>query len=378
MTNHTETNALHSGADGDRSRPCRFPIYQQLKTLLVDGILERRYTPDDRLPTEHELCELHGISRTPVNRALSELAAEGVILRHRRRGSFVNPLWLGRRRDDTELRVVVPAYGPWEQLIRDAADGVNLNVVRVPRDALHRVLTPRRRRRPGTRPRRVRPRLGAGVRAPPASSIRSTTSTRGGSAESTTSTSSPRSPPPTATAARRSASRRSPRWPVCGSTGASCGPSTSMLRRRGASCAARPGRCRPAQPARAAGAPRWHRRRRDHLLLPDRVPRLQRRQRARVRRHRCRIGGDRTDAALPAPARHRRLPPAGRRRLRVGPPDPPARRRSGGDVHRRDVRGRDARRSAPVPDRSGVWDHFGFAPIPAGPQRASKPASPER
>ena len=93
------------------------------------------------MPTEHELCELHGISRTPVNRALSELAAEGVILRHRRRGSFVNPLWLGRRRDDTELRVVVPAYGPWEQLIRDAADGANLNVVRVPRDALHRVLT---------------------------------------------------------------------------------------------------------------------------------------------------------------------------------------------------------------------------------------------
>jgi multiple sugar transport system substrate-binding protein len=117
------------------------PIYQQLKTLIVDGILEQRYAPDDRLPTEHELCELHGISRTPVNRALSELAAEGVILRHRRRGSFVNPLWLGRRRDDTELRVVVPAYGPWEQLVRAAADGANLNVVRVPRAALHRVLT---------------------------------------------------------------------------------------------------------------------------------------------------------------------------------------------------------------------------------------------
>jgi multiple sugar transport system substrate-binding protein len=123
----------------DPARPV--PIYRQLKTLIVDGILERRFTPDARLPTEHELCELHGISRTPVNRALSELAAEGVILRHRRRGSFVNPLWLGRRRDDTELRVVVPAYGPWEQLIRDAADGAHLNVVRVPRHALHGVLS---------------------------------------------------------------------------------------------------------------------------------------------------------------------------------------------------------------------------------------------
>jgi ABC-type glycerol-3-phosphate transport system substrate-binding protein/DNA-binding transcriptional regulator YhcF (GntR family) len=123
----------------DPARPV--PIYQQLKSLIVEGILERRYTPDARLPTEHELCDLHGISRTPVNRALSELAAEGVILRHRRRGSFVNPLWLGRRRDDTEIRVVVPAYGPWEQLVRDAADGANLNVVRVPRHGLHGVLT---------------------------------------------------------------------------------------------------------------------------------------------------------------------------------------------------------------------------------------------
>jgi ABC-type glycerol-3-phosphate transport system substrate-binding protein/DNA-binding transcriptional regulator YhcF (GntR family) len=130
---------IHGPMEIDPARPV--PIYQQLKTLIGDGILERRYRPGDRLPTEHELCELHGISRTPVNRALSELASEGVILRHRRRGSFVNPLWLGRRRDDTEIRVVVPAYGPWEQLIRDAADGANLNIVRVPRSSLHGVLT---------------------------------------------------------------------------------------------------------------------------------------------------------------------------------------------------------------------------------------------
>jgi ABC-type glycerol-3-phosphate transport system substrate-binding protein len=123
----------------DPARPV--PIYQQVKTLIIDGILERRFSPDTRLPTEHELCDLHGISRTPVNRALSELAAEGVILRHRRRGSFVNPLWLGRRQGDAELRVVVPAYGPWEQLVRDAADDIPLNIVRVPRHALHGVLT---------------------------------------------------------------------------------------------------------------------------------------------------------------------------------------------------------------------------------------------
>ena len=53
------------------------PIYFQLKTLLLEEILKGRYGADGRLPTEHELCERFGISRTPVSRALSELADEG-------------------------------------------------------------------------------------------------------------------------------------------------------------------------------------------------------------------------------------------------------------------------------------------------------------
>jgi multiple sugar transport system substrate-binding protein len=118
------------------------PIYFQLKTLLLEEILGGRYGPDARLPTEHELCAQHGISRTPVSRALSELAEEGVILRHRRRGTFVNPHWLHRRPEQVEVRVVVPAEGPWERMTRDAApDGVSVNVVSVPRQSLHRALT---------------------------------------------------------------------------------------------------------------------------------------------------------------------------------------------------------------------------------------------
>ena len=70
------------------------PIYFQLKTLLLEEIIEGRYGPEGRLPTEHELCERFRISRTPVSRALSELADEGVVLRHRRRGTFVNPHWM--------------------------------------------------------------------------------------------------------------------------------------------------------------------------------------------------------------------------------------------------------------------------------------------
>jgi multiple sugar transport system substrate-binding protein len=117
------------------------PLYFQLKTLLLEEILGGRYGADSRLPTEHELCDRYRISRTPVTRALSELAEEGVILRHRRRGTFVNPHWLSRQPDQPEVRIVVPE-GPWGRMIENGVpDDVQVSIVTVPRPALHQALT---------------------------------------------------------------------------------------------------------------------------------------------------------------------------------------------------------------------------------------------
>lgn len=117
------------------------PLYFQLKALLTEQILSGRYGPGERLPTEQELCDRYGISRNPVHRAVSELAAEGVVLRQRRRGTFVNPHWLRRQTSFAEVRVIVPE-GPWAAQIRAAVgDRMGLNIVTVPLPSLHRTLT---------------------------------------------------------------------------------------------------------------------------------------------------------------------------------------------------------------------------------------------
>ena len=92
-------------AEIDRSLP--IPLFYQLKTSILEDIVSGKYGPRDRLPTEHEICEQYGISRTPTHRALSELADEGVIIRTRRKGTFVNPHWAPRRAADSELRISV-------------------------------------------------------------------------------------------------------------------------------------------------------------------------------------------------------------------------------------------------------------------------------
>jgi multiple sugar transport system substrate-binding protein len=117
------------------------PLYYQLKTLVLEEIASGKYPPGEQLPTEHELCARYGISRTPTHRALSELADEGVILRMRRRGTFVNPHWAPRRSTQRELRVMVSDSVRASQ-IREAVPGdAAVNVATVEYDDLHRTLT---------------------------------------------------------------------------------------------------------------------------------------------------------------------------------------------------------------------------------------------
>lgn len=107
------------------------PLWFQLREHLLDEIVAGRFANGRQLPTEHELCARFGISRTPVHRALAQLADEGVILRHRRTGTFVNPHWTARNGHRQRLRVVIP-HESWRTHL-DAAEGDrDLSVATVP------------------------------------------------------------------------------------------------------------------------------------------------------------------------------------------------------------------------------------------------------
>ncbi|WP_230530634.1 histidine utilization repressor [Microvirga roseola] len=64
-------------------------IYQRIRDDIEARIMSGEWPPGHRVPFEHELMAEYGCSRMTVNKVLSTLAANGLILRRRRAGSVV-------------------------------------------------------------------------------------------------------------------------------------------------------------------------------------------------------------------------------------------------------------------------------------------------
>ncbi|WP_433509469.1 GntR family transcriptional regulator [Nonomuraea sp. CA-143628] len=64
-------------------------LHVRIRKVLEERIRGGQWGPGTRIPTEVELCEEFEVSRITVQRALRDLADAGLIVRFRRRGSFV-------------------------------------------------------------------------------------------------------------------------------------------------------------------------------------------------------------------------------------------------------------------------------------------------
>ena len=64
-------------------------LHRRIYAELEGRILSGDWAPGVRIPFEHELTTRYGCSRMTVNKAISELADRGLVIRRRRAGTFV-------------------------------------------------------------------------------------------------------------------------------------------------------------------------------------------------------------------------------------------------------------------------------------------------
>jgi DNA-binding GntR family transcriptional regulator len=69
----------------------KLPLWYQVSQSLRASILGRSPQDPLRLPTEERLAGHYGVSVLTMRQALKELEDEGLITRHRRRGTFIEP-----------------------------------------------------------------------------------------------------------------------------------------------------------------------------------------------------------------------------------------------------------------------------------------------
>jgi GntR family transcriptional repressor for pyruvate dehydrogenase complex len=85
-----------------KSEKVHAQVYEQLKTLLLDG----HWTAGEKIPSEAELCQMTGVSRVSVRTALKSLIAQGFLVSRQGDGTFVVDVSV-----DMNMDILVPIIG---------------------------------------------------------------------------------------------------------------------------------------------------------------------------------------------------------------------------------------------------------------------------
>lgn len=65
------------------------PLYQEVKHKLMESLRGGEWKAGEMIPAEKRLCERYGVSVGTLRKAVDELAAENILMRHQGRGTFV-------------------------------------------------------------------------------------------------------------------------------------------------------------------------------------------------------------------------------------------------------------------------------------------------
>ena len=69
--------------------PAFSPLYQQIKSLILQGLEAGEWKPGDLIPSEMELAARYRVSQGTVRKAIDELAANHLLVRRQGKGTFV-------------------------------------------------------------------------------------------------------------------------------------------------------------------------------------------------------------------------------------------------------------------------------------------------
>ncbi len=85
MAARDSTDSIIFQIDPDSPIPLYHQINEHLREHIENGVLQA----EDALPSEHELAARYGVNRLTVRRAISDLVAEGLLVRRHGVGTFV-------------------------------------------------------------------------------------------------------------------------------------------------------------------------------------------------------------------------------------------------------------------------------------------------
>jgi GntR family transcriptional regulator len=69
--------------------PAFSPLYQQIKSLILQSLQAGEWHPGDAIPSEQELALRYRVSQGTVRKAIDELAADNLLVRRQGKGTFV-------------------------------------------------------------------------------------------------------------------------------------------------------------------------------------------------------------------------------------------------------------------------------------------------
>ncbi|MDD3173423.1 MAG: GntR family transcriptional regulator [Herbinix sp.] len=76
-------------------------LFEQLKSMIKEQIVQGIYTSGQKIPTEVELSEQYNVSRITVRRAIEELVKDGVLVKKQGKGTFVQENKITRKIEHT-------------------------------------------------------------------------------------------------------------------------------------------------------------------------------------------------------------------------------------------------------------------------------------